>query len=380
MDGFIDSQREDGHFDSSGEFRLDPIAAARKLREHTGEALWIPRWVQASVVAGASLVSIRSRPGGYMLGNDAPPLSETELRCLADPTVALGSPDRKLRHYSVSLLAGLGPGPARMQLGSWQDGVEHSLRLDDEQLSYQTRETPPPAFANWSQVEYPMSLPQRLVLGICRPLLRLVKQPLKGRLRFCPIPVVVDGTLLNQPLCADAPKWKKGKALLSPGSELDGGLYFLGDTRQSGAIPGFPVAHGRSLAWVRGEPGDPATWQTLHRTGRSLRDLLTKPGLEQQLAIKAEEELEHLWCGQRRMLACRATVQMAPSDDSVLWLVCDGVALQARGLTPRGLRVTVAASHLKTDLTGAQALEDAELESTLRFVDELIGRYQRERG
>ncbi|MGE0492809.1 MAG: hypothetical protein AB7S38_26585 [Vulcanimicrobiota bacterium] len=118
----------------------------------------------------------------------------------------------------------------------------------------------------------------------------------------------------------------------------------------------------------------------MHRTGRSLRDLLSKPGLEQQLSPRPEEELAHLWCGQRKMLACAATLQMAPSQDSVLWLICDGVALQGRTVATRGLRVTVAASHLQTDLTGSQAVEDEALADILTFVDRLIERFQRDRG
>ncbi|MCA9795045.1 MAG: hypothetical protein KC910_24725 [Candidatus Eremiobacteraeota bacterium] len=381
MDGFIQSQRGDGQLDSSGEFALDPVAAARKLRQHTGRHRWMTRWIQSSVVAGASWVKLRSSSTDCIMSNDALPLAEDELRSLTDPTVALGSPERRLQHYSVCFLAGLGPRPTKLQVGCWRDGFEHVLTVEGEEVTIESIDKPRPVDGNnWIQMWFRLSRPQWLVLAALRPLARMAKHPLTPLVRFCPIPVLVEGRLLNQPLCADLAVQAQGKALLNPGSELDGGLYFLGDTSQTGAVPGFPVAHGRSLAWVRGDPHSPETWQTVHRTGRSLRDLLTKPPLDQQVAVRPEEELEHLWCGQRKMLGCVACLQLAPKKDSVLWLVVDGVSLNPLNLNSKGFRVVVAASHLKTDLSGDQAVDNDDFRATLRFVDALIKRYLSERG
>jgi len=108
-----------GAYQSSGEFSLDPVKAAKKLQSQRLFAeYWIVRWIQGNVLAGATRIEGLNTRTTIELKSDAPPLEKEQIESLLDPTTTLGNAGRVMSHLGASVQAAIGQGPALLEIGS----------------------------------------------------------------------------------------------------------------------------------------------------------------------------------------------------------------------------------------------------------------------
>ena len=336
--------------------------------------------------AGATRVEARTTKFGLQLASDAPALSEEELRSLLDPQTALNRSDRRLSHFGASLQALIGREPDLIEVGSRdtevlsleiRGGRGTMVRGGERKISFGTNWIQAVGLASEQEFNLRLTLRSWLVQkhlrGCGREGLFLAQF-----CRYCSALVVWDGCVLNEPLITGSAKLKGEQGgELYPSQEMDGAAYFLGDVESRGAIPTFPITHGRRIIWLSGDPSRPADWQTLACSGRSIMKIFSQQPLP---VVEAHTpQLPSLFCGEKNMIACTAKFQVATNEPTQLAVVTDGIVASYINLSgQRGQRIVIAGNHLSYDLTGLQVILNQEFEKTLEFVFELLRRWRRD--
>ena len=337
--------------------------------------------MQGNVLAGATRVEGRNTRTTVEIKSDAPPLEKEQIESLLDPTTALGKAGRLLSHFGASVQAAIGQSPELLEIGS--TGKE-SVCLEVREGRGELRQGGDRTSNNWIRASGLAGLrrhnklaPLRVILNPLGPRTSALGRFLHEFCRYSPIPIIWNGSPLNQPLIGESGRLVGSACRLSPNTEVDGAGYFIGEDEGAGVFPTFPVTHGRRLMWIKGIHTDPVGWQALASTGSSFGTILS-PKRPIPEVISQARSLSGLWCKDQNMLGCSAAFQILKNAPTYLSIVADGIALNIRLKGQKGHRIVVAGNHLNYDLSGLNVIADAKLKSTLEFLQEFLGRWEGE--
>ena len=193
LDQVISELREEGQHDSSGHFHIDFAARARKLAEHQSwePALYLLQAVQAAVALKSPWLTIKLNRDLVEIGM-APPSGSLNLEALESGSAG------ESRYLGDLVKAAVAAGATGVSLTSdteiwsWKDGT----------ITY--RPSPGPLRggfpgADTKTLSIAVDHPKESLLARLFPSKRLahVHQVLSTRCVLCPIPVRLDGRLLN---------------------------------------------------------------------------------------------------------------------------------------------------------------------------------------
>ena len=376
------SLSDQGSYQSTGEFALDPVEAAKKLQSQDLIAeYWIVRWIQGNVLAGATRIEGRNTRTTVELYSNASPLEKEQLESLLNPAIALGESGRLMGHLGASVQAAIGQGPALLEIGS--NGRE-AVCLEVREGRGELRQGGERARGNWIRATGLAGLRRhnklaflRFILNPLGPRTNALGRFLYGFCRYSPIPIIWNGTPLNQPLIGEPGRLVGTACCFSPSAEVDGAGYFIGENEEPGLLPTLPVTHGRRLIWVKGIQAEPAGWQTLASTGSSFGTIFS-PKRPIPEVVSQAKSLPSLWYGDKNMIGCSAAFQIVKNAPTFLTVVADGIGFKIRLKGLRGHRLVVAGNHLNFDLSGFGVIVDSKLKSTLEFFEEFLSRWDRE--
>ena len=373
---FLEQQTRAGRFCSvDHEFSLDLEKAAKKLRSTIPfPEFWVLKWVQGSIVSGASWIQGGRTHNGFYLTSRCEPFTLEELQALSDPSCALGATERKLRQFGAAVQGALALSPSRIEVGSW-NGEAQTLVIEDGSTALRTSNDGPPEKGNcWLRLSGVTSRAPgrkesfRARLARVFTLTDATEFVLRSALRMCPVPMIWNNKALNYPLITQLAKI--GDRLdIRADLEINGAAYFF-DRARSGALPAFPCEHGRKIVWFCGEENDPANWQTLHAAGRSPFSISSKRSLQSELTDV--RTLEHLWCDSEQFKACKAALQFHPGVRSKITFVQDGVCSHTAPLGGRNIVMFISADDLRTDLGGLALVNDQALTDTYDFAHSFL--------
>ena len=186
LQDYLEALRKDGAQESTGRFTMDFAARARKMAAQQAQqpGLYVLKFIQAAVAAGAARVAIK-------LSRDFTELRFSALeavRSLNLEHLIRGAHTGWQRHLSNCLEAALSTQPLELSLSKW-DGEEWSWPQNSSPKAKMelgdlvVRLTPPRE--SWRQRMF-----------ASRPIAD-TRRDLHVRCTFCPIPVVVDGRIIN---------------------------------------------------------------------------------------------------------------------------------------------------------------------------------------
>lgn len=371
-----------GSYQSTGEFALDPVKAAKKLQSRSLFAeYWILRWIQGNVLAGATRIEGRNTRTSVELYSNASPLEREQLESLLNPATALGGSGRLMGHLGASVQAAIGQGPALLEIGS--NGGK-AVCLEIREGRGELRQGGERAPGNWIRATGLPGLRRHgklaflsFIFNPLGPRTNALGRFLYGFCRYSPIPIIWNGTPLNQPLIGESGRLVGSACCFSPNAEIDGAGYFIGENEEPGVFPTFPVTHGRRLMWVKGIQAEPTGWQTLASTGSSFGTVLSRKRPIPEVVSQAKS-LPSLWCNDKNMIGCSAAFQIVKGAPTFLTIVADGIGFYIRLGGQKGHRLVVAGNHLSFDLTGFGVIADSKLKATLEFLQEFLGRWDQE--
>ena len=206
--------------ESSGQFTVDLAAQARKLVEFQSAepALFLLKGIQAAHALRALRITIKLRRDEIVLEFDP---RKGSSQGFDFPALFRGQIDEPFHHLRPMLLAAVASAPAEIRL-DWSDsGREQGWSWRDGRV--ELRDQPAPSF-NLPRLRMQLKLAAESWWKRLRPspLLTHIHSELVRRCSLSPIPVELDGRLINAPLLVKALKagpWRAERNWLSPRGE-----------------------------------------------------------------------------------------------------------------------------------------------------------------
>lgn len=188
----LESLRQVGRLDSSGVFSLDLESAVEKMRLHqlARPAQYVLKLVQWAVGSGATRIDIRAGWGGLQLEHDGAAPGPEELKDLL-PRI-LDPHDTPLRDLAIGVNAALKMADGPVEIATGQ-GLRAQISASSHQLD---------RLEGLDRVRLRLRrkrrwwTPLELLAGTWESF------ELRDQCRFCPIPVFLNGELVQRPLSA----------------------------------------------------------------------------------------------------------------------------------------------------------------------------------
>lgn len=330
----LDEARAEGRLDSSGVWRINLYAAARKLGRHlladpTDSLL---KWVQAALAGGASWVDVEIEADHVLVRFDGRTLDLSQLDTLDRWLLDRGRPE--LHHLAVGLTSAAAHGCDELSVGA------HAREVTMTPSAYREVQTVPGP--NRIRMGRRRSLAQRLARSEVR--------RLESRCLYAPVPVLVNGRLVNRPHFGEPTR-----------PALKGDRYDLGPHRARG-----PESYFGALEFATDLLAAPVLPHTRWWTVANLRGgaLLDQPSAAVPGLTTAGAPI---W-------ACHAMCRRTHSSWSEAVFVGHGVVLTSeRNVLDRpGLLAVISARDLKVDLSGFGVVHDEAYLQTIRTLRERV--------
>lgn len=339
MDSFLQQQRERGAFDSSGGFSVNPFKAREKMAafQTLVRGFYMLRLVQAGVLAASTGIHVH--------------IGWRELKVtLEGADLELFPPDTVQTGFGQSFTQG--SGQARDFL---MNGLNHLLSGELERLTV-TWFKPDGTFTELLACEERLALSsgtgshsrsslQIKVERSANPAAVADEtQALHSRCASCPVPIWVDGKLVNSPT--------------NPFSSLYRGDYPF-SAKVHGYLPRNYVLGERRLAYKGG------TGLALTRVENLKFQLLDKVGVQTRGDTKQDTLLVQLSDGARDGLI---RIPLAPSSRGTIKYLQAGVTVETESHRFGGVEIFLCVDHMSTDVSGLKLIRDENYTEALTFL------------
>jgi len=378
----VEQLRSEAEFDSMGEFTLALEQAITKIRH---EAQQTPaRYLLYSVQAAVALRALSVR---LSLSHQIASLEivlERDWECFADSQALMSMQSGQhqgLDDFRQALLWGRALQPSQVDVifRGPQGGYLLTLQGDDSLLAVQPAKTDGPPY-----LQLLLTFTEKSVSRVAE-----FSHGCAARLQFCPVPVFLDGLLLNGGNFQGQERGHFCRYLLSSQQDRSS----LAAAAPLG-LPALTYALGPSTFFERGRIGEP--FPVLERL-----ELLSPqdhplhfehfehgdpPALQGLLVAKWEHERKShclqvtppavsLPASIAGLVACRAYFFRAFEGDNKLYIVqrgCTLSSLSLPGLPVDGWRVAVSANQVKTDLSGLAPVDNEDTNRLIQWTCDQI--------
>ena len=392
LEDFLDSLRDDGRKESSGEFTLDSLRALEKMAgsQMASPYEYVLKLVQAAI---ATEVAVTASGSSVTVLFDTAPLRREHMhdlpRWILQP--CRQGPDRYLTHLAIGLNAALALNPTEVEVVSspGHTGVGFRFRRDaqgertekllaDRRVDQRTRITlkglqrvsrrlTGPAWAGWMDSVESRSLGD--YGAEARSLWDSEFSQVWRRCLLAPVPLTLNGRAVNRPFMGGPKQYTavgQGRTMSirppNPGTSEFARLHYLvAPGFSAGVLPG-PVGYASASFSAQSEFPAPHVPPKL----RPAEGFCVVPKLRVEGAPKL---LQGQAC-----LPCFACLGKRTSLRPRGWLtfVHDGVVLSKRMHTRKALEewcVLATAAHLKTDLSEFGLVEHEDYLRTLNYLE-----------